>query len=81
MNYFTKKLYTYQGYSEFIFNRASKKDVSCYHVTVRNGEGKAVLFTIEEKGDAWQIADTRQLPEWIRQSEGVLVEEILRHLN
>lgn len=81
MNYFTKKLYTYHGYSEFIFNRASKEDVSRYHVSVRNGEGKAVVFTMEEEGEDWQIANAAVLPDWIRQSEKVLAEEIIRHLN
>lgn len=81
MKYFTKKLYTYHGYSEFIFNRAQQEDVSRYHVSVRNGEGKAVVFTMEEEGEAWQIANAAVLPDWIRQSEKVLAEEILSHLN
>lgn len=79
MNYFTKRLYTYSGDSEFIFNRSLKAGVSKYHVSVRNGGGKAFLFTMEVKDNAWKIADAPRLPEWIRQSEKVLSEEIARH--
>jgi hypothetical protein len=79
MKYFTKRLYTYQGDSEFIFNRTV--DTTKYHVSVRSGEGKAYLFTMEGNGDAWQIPETLQVPDWIRQSEKVLAEEILRNLN
>ncbi|HEY1115951.1 MAG TPA: hypothetical protein VGE66_20455 [Chitinophagaceae bacterium] len=79
MTYFTKKLYTYHGYSEFIFNR--KDGASCYHVSVRNGDGRAVLFTMEAAEDDWRISNAPQVPDWIRQSEKVLADEILRNLN
>lgn len=79
MNYFTKRIYTYFGDSEFIFNRSVKAEATKYFVSVRNGEGKGVLFTMEGNGNAWQIIDAPQVPEWIMQSEKILAEEIMRH--
>lgn len=76
MKYFTKKLYTYQGYSEFIFNRSLS--AARYHVSVRNGEGKALVFSMEEKDNTWQIVNAAHMPEWITREEQVLADEIAR---
>ena len=78
MIYFTKKLHTYYGYSEFIFNRTVASEAPRYHVSVRHGEGRALLFTMEGAGDAWRITDTTQVPDWVRESEKLLSEEIAR---
>lgn len=79
MKYFTKRLYTSAGYAEFIFNRTATAGAPRYHVSVRHGESKALLFTMEEKETGWGILNTPNLPAWIWESEKVLSEEIDRH--
>jgi hypothetical protein len=78
MKYFTKRLYTSAGYCEFIFNRTSA-DAPRYYVSVRHGESKALLFTMEDKGKGWTIVNAPNLPEWIWESEHTLAAEINRH--
>lgn len=78
MNYFTKRLYTWSGDSEFIFNRTATADAARYHVSARNGGGKAFYFTMEGAGDAWQIVNAPKVPDWVLQAEKVLSEEIIR---
>jgi hypothetical protein len=79
MKYFTKRLYTSAGYAEFIFNRTATAGAPRYHVSVRHGESKALLFTMEEKEAGWGILNAPNLPGWIWESEKVLSEEIDRH--
>ena len=79
MKYFTKRLYTSAGYAEFIFNRTTTAGTPRYYVSVRHGESKALLFTMEEKGNVWSILNAPHLPEWIWESEKILAAEIDRH--
>ena len=50
-----------------------------YYVSVRHGESRALLFSMEDKGNRWSIVNAPNLPAWIWESEGVLAAEIDRH--
>lgn len=79
MKYFTKRMYTSAGYAEFIFNRTTTAGAPRYYVSVRHGDSKALLFSMEGKGTGWNIVNAPNLPEWIWEAEGVLAAEIDRH--
>lgn len=80
MPHFTKQIQTTLGLKTFHFNRIFTVNGTKYHLSVTE-HATSYYFLMEERNGSWLIAETIELPLWIRQADKELEKAIWEHLN
>jgi len=69
-------------YPEFFFNRVNTATGKRYYISVLDNDGRNYLFTMDEKGSAWEITKSSRVPGWImaikKKLEDAIFENTIR---
>lgn len=77
---FTKKIRVPNGgLYNFVFTRIYTVDGTHYFVTVADGDSKVHQFHMKQVENAWMIAGTAMIPDWLIALEVELEKAILNH--